>query len=215
MGPVQAGGALGMPKYLETSHSTQIGLAHMFVHAIMAPACKLNVSDSIPVSYSIMTKEGQMTEKLIIGKPAPDFSLPIDGGGTFTLSSLKGRKVVLYFYPKDDTPGCTKEAMDFNRLKGEFAKAGADIIGLSPDNVASHGKFRKKHGLDFPLASDEEKTTLEAYGVWVEKSMYGRKYMGVERTTVLVGADGLIKQIWPKVKVPGHADEVLAAAKAA
>ena len=156
-----------------------------------------------------------MTEKLIIGKQAPDFALPVDGGGNLSLAGRKGRKVVLYFYPKDDTTGCTKEAMDFNRLKGDFDKAGTDIIGISPDSVASHGKFKKKHGLDFPLVADEERTALEAYGVWVEKSMYGKKYMGVERTTVLIGADGLIKRVWPKVKVPGHAEEVLAAAQSA
>ncbi len=155
-----------------------------------------------------------MTQKLVAGHPAPDFTLPTDGG-TLTLSGLKGRKIVLYFYPKDDTSGCTREAIDFNRLKGDFAKAGTEIIGISPDSLTSHGKFKKKHGLDFPLAADEDKTALQAYGVWVEKSMYGRKYMGVERTTVLIGADGLVKRVWEKVKVPGHAEEVLAAAQSA
>ncbi|GEP08304.1 peroxiredoxin [Methylobacterium gnaphalii] len=148
------------------------------------------------------------------GQNAPDFSLPGAGGETIALSGLKGRKVVLYFYPKDDTSGCTLEAQGFNALGEAFAAAGATVVGVSPDSVKSHDKFRAKYGLTFPLASDEAKSMLEAYGVWVEKSMYGRKYMGVERTTVLVDADGKIARIWPKVKVPGHADEVLEAVRA-
>ncbi len=156
-----------------------------------------------------------MSEKLVAGQPAPDFVLPVDGGGTVSLSGLRGSKLVLYFYPKDNTSGCTREAIDFNRLKADFEKAGAKIIGISPDSVASHGKFKKKHALDLSLAADEERTALEAYGVWVQKSMYGHKYMGVERTTVLIDADGIIARVWPKVKVPGHAEEVLAAARAA
>lgn len=155
-----------------------------------------------------------MSEKIAVGQQAPDFTLPGDGGSTVALASLRGRKVVLYFYPKDDTSGCTKEAMDFNRLKPAFADAGAEIIGVSADDVTSHDKFKKKYELGFPLASDEGKSTLEAYGVWVEKSMYGRKYMGIERTTVLIDDKGVIRTIWPKVKVPGHAEEVLAAVKA-
>ena len=155
-----------------------------------------------------------MTNQLKIGAKAPDFKLPTDGGETLKLSDLKGQQVVLYFYPKDDTSGCTKEAMEFNALRKQFEKAGALIVGLSPDSVKSHDKFKAKYDLDFTLASDETKATLEAYGVWVEKSMYGRKYMGVERTTVLVGADGKIKQIWNKVKVDGHAKDVLEAVKA-
>jgi thioredoxin-dependent peroxiredoxin len=148
------------------------------------------------------------------GQNAPDFTLPGAGGETIALSALKGRKVVLYFYPKDDTSGCTLEAQDFNRLLPDFAKADAKIVGLSPDPVKSHDTFCGKYGLAFPLASDEDKGVLDAYGVWVEKSMYGRKYMGVERTTVLVDRDGRIAKIWPKVKVPGHAEAVLAAAQA-
>jgi peroxiredoxin Q/BCP len=155
-----------------------------------------------------------MSQKIAVGQRAPDFTLPRDGGSTLALSSLVGKKVVLYFYPKDDTSGCTKEAMDFNRLKSAFAEAGAEIVGVSADDVASHDKFKKKYGLDFPLASDEDKSMLDAYGVWVEKSMYGRKYMGIERTTVLIDAKGDIAQIWSKVKVPDHAEEVLAAARA-
>ena len=149
-----------------------------------------------------------------IGTKAPAFNLPTDGGGKLSLSALKGKTVVLYFYPKDDTSGCTREAIDFNGMKDDFASAGAVVVGVSPDSAASHDKFKKKHGLDFPLIADEEKAMLEAYGVWVEKSMYGRKYMGVERTTFLIGADGKIARVWNKVKVPGHAADVLAAAKA-
>ena len=150
---------------------------------------------------------------LKIGDKAPAFTLPATGGEPISLEGLKGRKAVLYFYPKDDTPGCTSEAIAFQGLKAEFASAGTEIIGVSADSVASHDKFARKHKLDFALASDEERTMLEAYGVWVEKSMYGRKYMGIERTTVLIDRDGRIARIWPKVKVPGHAEEVLAAAK--
>ena len=150
--------------------------------------------------------------KLGPGDAAPDFTLPSDCG-EISLQSFKGRKLVLYFYPKDDTSGCTKEAIDFNRLKGQFEQAGAAILGASPDSAASHVKFKTKHGLGLALASDEAKTMLEAYGVWVEKSMYGRKYMGVERTTFLIDRNGVIAQVWNKVKVPGHAEAVLAAAK--
>lgn len=148
------------------------------------------------------------------GDPAPDFSLPATDGRSVDLAGFKGRKLVLYFYPKDDTSGCTREAQDFDALRAEFAVAGADILGISPDSVASHDKFRAKYALALPLASDESKAMLQAYGVWAEKSMYGRRYMGVERTTVLIGADGRVARVWPKVKVPGHAEEVLAAAKA-
>ncbi|MER2266616.1 peroxiredoxin [Methylobacterium oxalidis] len=147
------------------------------------------------------------------GDPAPDFALPGAGGETIRLADLKGHKVVLYFYPKDDTSGCTLEAQGFNALLDAFTAANAKVIGVSPDSVKSHDKFRAKYGLTFPLASDEAKAMLEAYGVWVEKSMYGRKYMGVERTTMLLDREGRIGRIWPKVKVPGHADEVLQAAR--
>ena len=148
------------------------------------------------------------------GDIAPAFDLPGAGGEKLSLAALKGKKVVLYFYPKDDTSGCTKEAIDFNGLRDKFAKAKTVVVGMSPDPIKSHDKFRTKYELALPLASDEKKETLNAYGVWVEKSMYGRKYMGVERTTVLIGADGRIAKVWRKVKVPGHAEEVLAAAKA-
>ncbi len=154
-----------------------------------------------------------MASVLTVGDIAPEFTLPGDGGSTIALSSYRGKKVVLYFYPKDDTAGCTKEAIEFNGLKAEFEKANTVIIGMSPDSAKSHDKFKTKYDLTFPIAADEDKAALEAYGVWVEKSMYGRKYMGVERTTVLIGADGHILAIWPKVKVDGHAAEVLKAAQ--
>jgi thioredoxin-dependent peroxiredoxin len=151
---------------------------------------------------------------LTLGTAAPPFSLQATGGQDITLAGLKGRKAVLYFYPKDDTSGCTLEAQNFQALKQKFDKADTRIIGISPDDLKSHDKFRTKYNLDLSLASDENKGTLEAYGVWAEKSMYGRKYMGVERTTVLIDRNGTIARIWAKVKVPGHAEEVLAAAEA-
>lgn len=150
---------------------------------------------------------------LTAGDAAPPFTLPADGGSTVSLAALAGRKIVLYFYPKDDTSGCTKEAIAFNGLKPQFAAAGAEIIGVSADSVASHDKFKAKYGLGFTLASDETMEMLNRYGVWVEKSMYGRKYMGIERTTILIDSSGKIARIWPKVKVEGHAEEVLAAAQ--
>ena len=147
------------------------------------------------------------------GSSAPDFELPADEG-KIKLSKLKGSPVVLYFYPKDDTSGCTAEAKDFSCMIEDFNKAGAEVIGVSPDSAASHAKFRKKYELTVRLAADEEKAVCEAYGVWVEKSMYGRKYMGVERSTFLIDKSGRIAKSWRKVKVPGHAAEVLAAVKA-
>jgi peroxiredoxin Q/BCP len=147
------------------------------------------------------------------GQAAPDFNLPSDEGGNIRLSKLKGRPVVVYFYPKDDTSGCTREAKDFSCLADDFAKAGIKVIGISPDSAASHAKFRKKHELSVALAADEDKAVANAYGVWVEKSMYGRKYMGVDRSTFLIDGKGRIARSWRKVKVPGHAEEVLAAAK--
>jgi peroxiredoxin Q/BCP len=151
---------------------------------------------------------------LDVGDVAPDFTLPTDGGGEMTLSSMRGKKVVLYFYPKDDTSGCTKEACDFREKISEFEKAGAVVLGMSPDGVKKHDKFKAKYDLPFSLIADEEKTALQAYGVWVEKSMYGRKYMGVERSTFLIDADGSIQSVWRKVKVPGHVDAVLDAVQA-
>jgi len=148
------------------------------------------------------------------GKKAPDFRLPDDIGGEVRLSKLKGRPVVLYFYPKDDTSGCTQEAKDFSCLAEEFAAEGAEVIGISPDSAKSHQKFKTKHDLSVRLLADEQKETATAYGVWVEKSMYGRKYMGVERSTFLIDKSGKLVQSWRKVRVPGHAEEVLEAVKA-
>jgi peroxiredoxin Q/BCP len=148
------------------------------------------------------------------GHKAPDFQLASDSGETIRLSKLKGQPVVVYFYPKDDTSGCTKEAQAFTSLASEFAEAGVRVIGISPDSAESHAKFRAKYDLAVDLAADPERKAIEAYGVWVEKSMYGRKYMGVDRSTFLIDAKGKIARVWRKVKVPGHAEEVLAAAKA-
>ncbi|QKV17801.1 thioredoxin-dependent thiol peroxidase [Oricola thermophila] len=147
------------------------------------------------------------------GSIAPDFSLPAGDGTTVNLASMRGKIVVLYFYPKDDTSGCTREAVDFTTLKPEFDTIGAVILGVSPDNPTRHEKFSAKHDLAITLISDEEKSAAQAYGVWVEKSMYGRKYMGIERSTFLVDREGRIARAWRKVKVAGHAAEVLAAAR--
>ncbi len=155
-----------------------------------------------------------MSMDLNVGDAAPDFALPTDGGGQARLADLKGKAVVLYFYPRDDTSGCTSEAIAFSGLKSKFGAAGADVIGVSPDTAASHDKFKVKHKLGVALAADPERSTIEAYGVWKEKSMYGRRYFGVERSTFLIDREGRIAKIWRKVKVPGHAEEVLAAAKA-
>lgn len=148
------------------------------------------------------------------GAKAPDFKLIADDGTAVKLSALKGAPVVLYFYPKDDTSGCTAEAKDFTCLAGEFGVAGARVVGVSPDSAESHKKFKAKYGLDLTLVADEERSVSEAYGVWVEKSMYGRKYMGVERSTFLIDDKGKIRKIWRKVKVPGHAEDVLAELRA-
>lgn len=147
------------------------------------------------------------------GQSAPRIVLPRDGGGTLDLASLTGRKVVVYFYPKDDTSGCTLEANGFTARIADFEEAGAVVIGISRDSVKSHDRFRDQHGLKVILLSDEEGEVTEAYGVWVEKSMYGRKYMGVERATFLIDGEGIIRRVWPKVKVPGHVEEVLAAVR--
>lgn len=152
--------------------------------------------------------------ELTSGTAAPGFELATDGNGSVSLAGLKGRKVVLYFYPKDDTSGCTKEAIAFSALRAEFEAAGATIIGVSPDTAQKHDKFKAKHELSVTLAADTEKTVAEAYGVWVEKSMYGRKYMGIERSTFLIDGEGRIAKVWSKVKVPGHAEAVLEAVKA-
>ncbi|NIA68788.1 thioredoxin-dependent thiol peroxidase [Pelagibius litoralis] len=149
-----------------------------------------------------------------IGKKAPNFKMTTDGGGTVALKDLKGRKIVLYFYPKDDTPGCTKEACGFRDSLPDFSKLDATVIGVSKDSVAKHDKFKAKYELPFTLASDEDGTVCEAYGTWVEKSMYGRKYMGIERATYLIDEKGVVRGEWRKVKVPGHVDAVLEAVQA-
>ncbi|THD49411.1 MAG: peroxiredoxin [Bradyrhizobium sp.] len=154
-----------------------------------------------------------MVANLTIGDPAPDFDLPTDGGGRLRLSQLRG-VLVVFFYPKDDTKACTSEAIAFNRLAPQFAAAGATIIGISPDSVSSHAAFKRKHGLDLTLLADPDHTAIDAYDVWREKSMYGRKYMGVERSTAIVGADGRIAQLRRKVRVTRHAEQTLAAVRA-
>ena len=148
------------------------------------------------------------------GDRAPDFDLPTDGGGSLSLKDLRSRKVVLYFYPKDDTSGCTREAEAFRDNKRKFDRAKTTIVGVSRDSVARHDKFKAKYGLPFALVSDEETALCQAYGVWVEKSMYGRKYMGTERATFLIDGNGVIREIWRKVTVAGHAETVLEAVKA-
>jgi peroxiredoxin Q/BCP len=148
-----------------------------------------------------------------IGDPAPDFALPRDGGGTLSLGDLSGKAVVLYFYPRDDTSGCTTEALDFTARAEAFDQAGAVVVGVSKDSVAKHDKFRDKHGLGVILLSDEAGDVCERYGVWAEKKMYGKTFMGIERTTFLIDPEGVIRAVWRKVKVKGHADDVLEAAR--
>lgn len=145
---------------------------------------------------------------------APDFTLPRDGGGEISLSALRGGTVVLFFYPRDDTPGCTKESIGFSEQLQAFADAGAHVFGISRDSVAKHNKFVAKHSLATPLLSDEGSSVCEDYGVWVEKNMYGRKSMGIERSTFVIDAEGKVARVWRKVKVPGHVDEVLEAVRA-
>ena len=148
---------------------------------------------------------------LDVGEKAPDFTLPADGGGTVSLKDLKGQTVVLYFYPKDDTSGCTAEACAFRDALPDFSKVDAAVIGVSKDPVKKHDKFKEKYDLTFPLGSDEDGKVCAAYGTWVEKSMYGRKYMGIERSTFLIDGKGVLRGVWRKVKVPGHVDKVLKA----
>jgi thioredoxin-dependent peroxiredoxin len=153
------------------------------------------------------------TEELAPGTKAPGFTLPRDGGGTVSLADFAGRKLVLYFYPRADTSGCTKEAIDFTRHKAAFTRAGAEILGVSADPVPAQDAFKTKHKLSIALASDETHRMLEAYGVWQEKSMYGRKFLGIVRRTFLIGPDQRIAKVWPRVSVEGHAEDVLAAVK--
>jgi thioredoxin-dependent peroxiredoxin len=160
------------------------------------------------------TKGRRMAKDLAAGAKAPAFTVPRDGDGTVSLKDFTGRNLVLYFYPKADTPGCTTEAMAFSKLRAAFAKTGTDILGVSADSVKAQDKFKAKHGLKLMLGSDETKEMLKAYGAWGEKSLYGRKFIGVFRKTFLIDGKGRIVRVWPKVKVPGHAEEVLEAAKA-
>lgn len=155
-----------------------------------------------------------MGDILAIGAKAPAFTLPRDGGGNVSLTDFKGRKLVLYFYPRADTPGCTREAIDFSRLRAQFSRAETDILGVSADPVKAQDAFKKKHDLRIGLLSDETHKMLDAYGAWGKKSMYGKTFMGILRVTYLIGSDGRIARAWPKVKVDGHAAEVLAATKA-
>ena len=150
---------------------------------------------------------------LAVGDRAPGFNVASDGGGEVSLAALKGKSVILYFYPKDETPGCTKEACGFRDSLPDFSAANAEIIGVSKDSVAKHDKFKAKYDLPFALAADVDGEICEAYGTWVEKSMYGRKYMGIERATFLIDGEGVLRGVWRKVKVKGHVDAVLAAAK--
>jgi thioredoxin-dependent peroxiredoxin len=150
-----------------------------------------------------------LAKELKPGDPAPPFDLPTAGGGHVSLSSLKGKRVVLYFYPKDDTPGCTQEALNFTEKAKAFAKAKTVVVGVSRDSVVKHDKFAAKHGLEITLASDEDGKVCERYGVWTEKTLYGRKFMGVERSTFLIDEKGRISRVWRKVRVPGHVEDVL------
>ena len=147
------------------------------------------------------------------GSKAPDFDLPTDGNGRVRLKELRGKAVVVYFYPRDDTPGCTKEACGFNDALPDFSRVNATIVGISKDKEASHARFRDKYGLKFKLAADVDTRTGQAYGVWIEKSLYGRNYMGMDRATFLIDKNGVVRRVWRSVKVPGHVDEVLEAAK--
>ena len=155
-----------------------------------------------------------MTMVIDAGSTAPSFTAPTDGGGSLSLENLRGRAVVLYFYPRDDTPGCTREAQGFAEAAAEFARAGAEIVGVSRDTAAKHDKFKEKYTLPFTLVSDAESDICERYGVWVEKKNYGKTYMGIERATFLIDAEGVVNKVWRRVRVPGHVDKVLDAVRA-
>ena len=179
----------------------------------------LTVLSRVPINPLLTREKGRkegvsMATELVEGAKAPAFELPRDGGGTVSRKDFKGKKLVIYFYPKADTPGCTRESIDFSKLRTEFQKAGTEILGVSADSVATQDKFKKKHDLKIALLSDETHKMLEAYGVWGKKSMYGKTFVGITRTTFLIDPDGRIARIWPKVRVDGHAAEALASAKA-
>jgi peroxiredoxin Q/BCP len=167
-----------------------------------------------PASKPLKSEQSASPKLAMEGAKAPAFHLPRDGGDHVSLADYAGKKLVLFFYPRADTPGCTREAIDFTRLKGAFAESGTEVLGISADTVKAQESFKSKHELSIPLISDEQHEMLEAYGAWGEKSMYGRTFLGILRTTVLIGADGRIARIWRNVRVDGHADEVLAAAQA-
>jgi len=185
-----------------------------------APAGKSTATIAKTASHGAASKQLNSSKPaaaaktgLTEGQKAPAFRLPRDGGGVATLSDYAGRKLVLFFYPRADTPGCTREAIDFTRLADAFAAAGTTVLGVSADSLKAQEKFRDKHGLKVPLISDEQHAMLEAYGAWGEKSMYGKSFLGILRTTVLVGGDGKVARIWRNVRVDGHADQVLEAAR--
>ncbi|MBR0705774.1 MULTISPECIES: peroxiredoxin [Bradyrhizobium] len=183
-----------------------------------APASKSTATIAKTASHGAASKQLNSSKstsaaKLTEGQKAPAFRLPRDGGGVATLSDYAGRKLVLFFYPRADTPGCTREAIDFTRLAGAFADAGTAVLGVSADSLKAQEKFRDKHSLGVPLISDEKHEMLEAYGAWGEKSMYGKSFLGILRTTVLVGSDGKVARVWRNVRVDGHADQVLEAAR--
>ncbi|MBR1132870.1 peroxiredoxin [Bradyrhizobium iriomotense] len=181
------------------------------------PASKSTATIAKTASHGAASKQLNSSKSakpvLTEGQKAPAFRLPRDGGGVATLSDYAGQKLVLFFYPRADTPGCTREAIDFTRLAGAFADAGTAVLGVSADSLKAQEKFRDKHSLGVPLISDEKHEMLEAYGAWGEKSMYGKRFLGILRTTVLVGSDGKIAKVWRNVRVDGHADQVLEAAR--
>lgn len=166
--------------------------------------------DPVSKAVSKPVADAADDDSLLVGRPAPDFRLPDETGREVSLADYRGKKLVLYFYPKDSTPGCTQESCDFRDNLSRLGSKGAAVLGLSADSVESHRRFKEKQGLNFPLLSDPGHQALEAYGVWQEKSLYGRKFMGIVRTTVLIDEKGTVAKVWPKVKVTGHVDEVLA-----
>lgn len=182
--------------------------------AVASTKASSKTAGNAPKRSSAKAATKQPSGPIAEGSHAPDFELSDDLGTVHSAASLAGKPYVLYFYPKDDTPGCTKEACDFRDSLTRFNGGRVRVLGVSPDSIASHGKFRKKYGLSFPLISDPDKVLAEAYGVWVKKLNYGREYMGIERSTFLVDAKGVVRKAWRRVRVPGHVDEVLEAAKA-
>lgn len=183
------------------------------IHYVWSPLRPPDAAGKGHIDGRKATKGRHMARELVAGAKAPAFTLPRDGGGSISLKDFRGRHLVLYFYPKADTPGCTREAVDFSRLRPAFARTGTEILGVSTDPVTAQDKFKAKHKLKIALGSDEGKAMLKAYGAWGEKSMYGRTFMGVIRKTFLIDATGCIVRVWPKVSVAGHAKEVLAAVR--